>query len=87
MNDFLTVENGTLRLSTRELLPHDPGLLLTKAVAVPYDPEASSPHFDKLLEEVLPEEHRRFLLRFLGYALLGRPSEQVFAILHGPGAK
>lgn len=84
--DLLNLANGTLNLATGELQKHDPLDLLTKHAETAFDAEAECPHFDKLLADTLPREHRAFVLRLLGYALLGRPVEQVFAIFHGIGA-
>lgn len=82
----LNVLNGTLDLSTGELMPHEPANLLTRLANVEYDPSAVCPYFDSVLDEALPPAHQAFLLRYLGYALLGDPKEQMFAILHGAGA-
>ena len=82
----LNLQNGTLDLETGQLTPHEATDLLSKIANVEYDPEADCPHFKQMLSWALPPEHGAFLLRYLGYALLGAPREQVFAILYGAGA-
>jgi putative DNA primase/helicase len=84
--NLINLANGTLDLEGCELRPHDPNDLLTKVANVAFDPDALCPHFDNLLQKTLPKDHRAFVLRLLGYALLGTPDEQVFAIFVGRGA-
>jgi putative DNA primase/helicase len=83
---LLNLQNGTLDLSTCMLMPHKPTDFLTKVAKVEYKPEADCPRFKSILSKSLPPEHGAFLLRYLGYALLGAAQEQVFAILYGAGA-
>lgn len=83
---LLNLQNGTLDLSTGNLMPHDPRDLLSKIANVSYDNSAECPNFRRTLATSLPQSLRLFLLRYLGYALLGIPNEQVFAILYGSGA-
>ena len=82
----LNLRNGTLDLETGQLMHHEATDLLSKIANVAYDPEADCPHFKQVLSWALPPAHAAFLLRYLGYALLGAPREQVFAILYGAGA-
>ncbi|MEQ8903461.1 MAG: phage/plasmid primase, P4 family [Roseovarius sp.] len=83
---LFNLQNGTLDLSTGLLRDHDPDDLVTKVGNARFDHQASCPFFDKLLEDILPQEHRDFALRLFGYALLGQPKEQVFILCYGPGA-
>lgn len=84
--NLLNLCNGVMRLDTGELLPHDPSFMLTKLVPVNFDPQATCPAFDGFLRHVQPDEEvRAFLARLFGYALLGNPVEQRFAIFHGVG--
>lgn len=83
---LFNLQNGTLELNEGLLRDHDPDDLVTKVGNARFDSEAKCPHFDKLLEDILPQEHRDFVLRLFGYALLGQPKEQVFVLCYGPGA-
>ena len=66
---------------------HDRALLLTKCMAVAYDPEAACPRFHAFLERVQPSrEIRGFLQRWFGLSMTGLVGEQKFAFLYGRGA-
>jgi putative DNA primase/helicase len=86
---YLGVKNGVLDLGTPgdmpKLLPAHPKYMLTKQMDASYAPGAESPHWDKFIEEVLPEpELRGFLQRISGYALRGKPNRRAMAIISGP---
>ena len=82
---LLNVQNGTLDLRTHELRPHDPDDLITKVTPTAYVREARCEHWDRFLEEVLPDPKvRAFFQRLAGYVLQGGQSEKAYAIVHGP---
>lgn len=81
----INLQNGTMSLHPRELRPHSKEDMFTKVANVHYNENATCPVFDKFLSSCLPPEEAAFVLRLFGYALLGQPKEQVFAIFHGPG--
>ena len=83
----LNVQNGTIDLRTGELLPHNPGDLITKLAPVRYNPAARSGCFDGFLARVLPDvEVRHFLKRVAGYSLLGHNPEEIVLFIYGPPA-
>ena len=82
---LLPVENGVVDLRTGELLPHDPGRLVTKVAPVRYTPSAKAPRFRQLLDFALPGELQIFVQVYLGYALVGDPVEQRFVVFKGEG--
>jgi putative DNA primase/helicase len=83
---LLNCPNGVLDLRTMQLLPHDPGLMLTKMAGAPYEPSAEGPTFAKFLERVQPDlEIRDYLPRLLGHGLEGRVIEHVLPIFYGAG--
>lgn len=85
-SDLLNLRNGVLHLPSGELRPHDPGDLLTMLAGVKLDAEAECPIFDAFMERIQPDpEVRGFILRILGYALLGDPTEHKLFIFHGRG--
>ena len=86
--DLFNCPNGTLRLSTGELLPHDPAHLITKCAGAPFDPSAKAPTWDRFLFEVASNDLDLidYKSRVYGQALTGRNLEQHVLIHHGPGA-
>ena len=86
---LLNVQNGTIDFSSGkiEFRPHDAADLLMKCADVAYDPEASCPMFDDLLESILSPEDGAFVLRLMGYAMSGTFDQQTFAIFHGAGGE
>jgi putative DNA primase/helicase len=84
---LIGVQNGVVDLKSGQLLPPDPGRLVTKRVNVHFDPEAECPLYEKFLREAVPDgAEREFLIRFSGYCLSGEVSEQVLLFLLGTGA-
>jgi putative DNA primase/helicase len=66
--------------------PHDPADLITKIAPVEFDPAAACPQFDKFFVEIQKDaDTRAFLLRWLGYNLVGDTSEQKLAVFWGKG--
>jgi putative DNA primase/helicase len=69
-----------------EFKGHDPDDLITKLAPVNYDPDASCPEYDKLLELVQPQPAmRRFLAQWGGLSLTGDTSEQKLTFNWGRG--
>ena len=48
--------NGTIDLRTGKLCPHDPNDLITKLVAINFDPRAKAPRFRKFLKEIFAND-------------------------------
>jgi len=85
-SDLLNFPNGTLELDTMMFREDDPEDFITKQTSIPFDARATCPTFDRVLAEVLPDQEvRRFLLQLLGYALTGKPLEQILVFIIGPG--
>ncbi len=81
------VENGSLDLSTGNFLPHRPEHLITRHLAVSYDPPATAPVFEQFLSEVQPDPSvRGFLQRWAGYCLSGSLREHVLPFHFGTGS-
>lgn len=81
----LNCVNGLLDLKTMELIPHDPGQLVTKVTGAPYDSGATSELWERTLEQVLPdEETRAYIQRYCGYCLTGSTEEENFCFFTGP---
>jgi putative DNA primase/helicase len=83
---LLNVGNGVVDLSTGELLDHDPDLLLTKATAVEYVPDAWSADWTAALDAV-PEEVASWLQVRVGQAATGHPTpDDLLCVLQGSGS-
>ena len=89
----INVLNGTLRVARRDdgrdyvqRHDHNPADLITKLAPVVYDPEATCPHYDALLERYQPDAAMRdFLHRWAGVSLTGA-ALQVMCFFYGMGA-
>ena len=84
---LLNVQNGTIDLKTRELLPHRRSDLITKIVPVEYDPDAECPKWLEFLYTIMgnDDEMVNYLCRVAGYTLTGDAGEQCLFIFHGSG--
>jgi P4 family phage/plasmid primase-like protien len=82
--DALVCANGTLRVSTRELLPHAPERYATAAVPYAYDPSVAALTWRGFLKETVGEEVAPFLQEFAGYALTVDMLHEIALWLYGP---
>lgn len=85
------VNNGVIDIEQTQqarqvvLHPHDSGRLVTQYAPVDYVPGATSEHFDKYLITSLPDaEVRRYLQKWSGAAMRGKPVDKGFLNLKGP---
>nr|WP_296774277.1 DNA primase family protein [Rhodococcus sp. (in: high G+C Gram-positive bacteria)] len=84
--NLLNVANGTVDLLDGSRRAHSPLDRMTKITRARFDPNARSGTWEKFLETSIPDaEVRGFLQRYVGYALSGRVTEHVLAILIGAG--
>lgn len=83
----LNCSNWTIDLRTGRLKKHNPADLITKLLALEYDPKATAPRWEKFLAEVLPDKAlRAYVQRAIGYSLTAEQREQCFFIAVGSGA-
>lgn len=82
------VANGVLDLSTGQLSPYDPSLLMSKRIDVSYKPNAADN--SQLLRQVLsamPEDAIDWAQVMFGQAMFGlQPSSSVVTFMHGSGS-
>jgi P4 family phage/plasmid primase-like protien len=85
--DYLPFANGVLRLSDRNLLPHNPAHRLTWQVPYDYQPNGdATPFVTWLLQAVGDHQDQVQLLRaYMNCVLVGRPEFQRYLELIGPG--
>jgi P4 family phage/plasmid primase-like protien len=79
----LNVENGLLDLRTGTLHPHDPAALCTKVAPVSYDPDATHPALDALLDVLDQDGRAEYLRAIAGQALTGEQAKR-FYVWTGP---
>ena len=84
---MLNVRNGTLDLRTRQLLPHDRRMLITKLADVYYNPRAQCPVWLKFLARIFDNNAKliEYVRRAIGYSLSGSNGEHVLFVLYGIG--
>ncbi len=85
---LLACQNGTVDLATGDLRPADPADLITRGIAVAYDPDAFSDHWVAFLDGIFrgDVELIGYVQRLLGYCLTGVVHEHVVPVLTGTGA-
>lgn len=84
----LNLANGVLNIDTRELHPHDPSFGFKATLPFNYDPKASCPTFQKMLESVTCGDvsMQRTLLQYFGYCISNdEPRADKILVLTGEG--
>ncbi|MEU9654511.1 hypothetical protein AB0E00_37235 [Streptomyces sp. NPDC048110] len=86
--DLLACRNGVVDLRTGAVSEGRPGDMITRAVGIDYDPDATCPRWLCFLAEVFPgdPELPAYVQRLIGYGITGHTREQVFAVLYGEGS-
>jgi putative DNA primase/helicase len=84
---LLNVANGTIDLTTGDLLPHSREHLITKLIDSSYDPKAECPNWEKFIDMVTggDKELAHFLQLAVGYTVTGRTDEHCLFFLYGTG--
>lgn len=85
--NLLTVENGTIDLSTGRLYVHAREDMITTLTPIRYDPDAKCPRWDQFLLEVFNNDMDliAFMQRGTGYSMTGHTREHAFFVLWGGG--
>ncbi|MDP8227962.1 MAG: phage/plasmid primase, P4 family [Candidatus Electryoneaceae bacterium] len=85
---LLSVNNGTLDLTTGDLHNHNRHDMITKLAPVDYDPLAQCPVWEAFLFRIMSGNQAviTFLQRCVGYSLTGDVGEQALFFLYGTGA-
>ena len=82
------VERGAVDLRTGAFLVPPAGAYLSRRLGTEYNPHAQCPIWCAFLDRITASDMSliAFLQRAIGYTLTGNTGEQVFFVLHGPGA-
>ena len=83
--ELINLENGLLKVRTRELIAHSPEFLSTTRVPIAFDPSATCPKIDKFIGEVFPEDAIPLAWEILGDLLTPERSVQKAICLLGEG--
>lgn len=81
--DLLVFNNGTLHLPTLQLRAHAPEDWITTSLHYDYDPAATAPAFERVLQQTVPEA-AGLLQEFAGYALTVDTQHEIALWLYGP---
>ena len=83
---LLNCLNGTIDLSTFELLPHNPEDLISKMSYIPFAPNARSEEYERFIWEIMQgnEAKIRYLQKTLGLALTTDTSNECCWLWYGP---
>ena len=85
--EIIGCTNGILDVLTGQFTPFDRNVLVTRRLAVAFDPDAQAPTWERFLSEVQPDPvMRAFLQRLLGSALFGAIRDHILPFHHGTGA-
>jgi putative DNA primase/helicase len=85
---LLNCKNGTLDLRTGELRPHNPEDLLTRCLAIDYNPAAAAPLWLDFVASIFANDEALidFVQMSLGMSLSGDIREQCWFLCHGAGS-
>lgn len=88
VKDHIVVENGVVDMKNGELLSFSKNERATRKATVKYDKDAVCPKFEKFINEVFcgDKELAKWFQMFLGYAMSGHTSEQIYIVGQGNGA-
>jgi P4 family phage/plasmid primase-like protien len=83
---LLNLANGTLNLATGELLPFRREDMITYVLPVAWNPKAACPRFWKMLYRMCGDDYEVacYVVKLLGYCLLGDNREQKIIFINGP---
>lgn len=87
-NRRLNLANGVLNIDTRELEDHDPKFGFRSTLPFEYDPNATAPTFQKMLEAVTcgDKEMQATLMQYFGYCISNdEPRADKILVLTGKG--
>lgn len=86
--ELLAFRNTVVNLKTGEAVPASKELMITRQLAVDYNPDAECPEWLQFLVDVFPnhEDMPAYLQQLIGYGITGSTDEQCFVVLHGTGA-
>jgi putative DNA primase/helicase len=82
---IINIKSGLYNWQTGELLPHDPAYFSLIQSPIVYEPSATCPCIDKLIETVADKDNRKKCYEFIAYCLYRSYPVQKMFLLFGPG--
>ncbi len=82
---YLNLPNGLLDWQNNELIPHNPHVVSTVRVPIPWDEEAECPDIDRFFRQVFPNDAIELAYEILGYMLYNDNPLHKAILLHGSG--
>ncbi len=82
---YLNLPNGLLDWKTGELIPHNPHIVSTVRLPIPWDEDAECPDIDQFFSEVFPADAIELAYEILGYMLYNDNPLHKAILLHGSG--
>ena len=88
--DIIPVANGVLRWCPAqqdfEFIEYSPDIMVFNRMPIRYDPAATAPQFEAILQEIIPDpEDRRVVQEYLGAALFSENFTRKFLLCLGEG--
>jgi len=84
--DLLVVQNGIIRLTDQQLLPHSPKEVFTIGIPVSYATDAICPRIDSFIPQIVKPEDIALLYELVGWCLDRKSPIQKLFFLLGSGA-
>jgi putative DNA primase/helicase len=83
---LISLKNGVYHLEDSLLLPHSLGFFTQNSLPFDYDPNATSPLWEKFMNEIFPNDPDsiQLLQEYFGYVLSGDTKQQKFLNIIGP---
>ncbi len=82
--DVLIFRNRALDTRTMQPIDHDPDHRATTALPYDFDREATAPTWERVLQDLLKDDERRFFQEFAGYCLTHSVKHQIALWMVGP---
>lgn len=83
---IIVFKNGVLDLVSGKLKPHSHHWLYTIGIPHNYNPNATCPHFESFIKQILPGDHHNFIKQLLGHLLIPSAEFRKFEVFLGSGA-
>jgi hypothetical protein len=84
--NIIVFKNRAIDTGTMQPVDHSPRHMATVTLPYDFDPKAEAPTWEQVLADLLSNDERRFLQRFVGYCLIHSVKHQMTLWFVGPPA-